>query len=135
MTKSLFILLISLSAFSIRLLAQEQPDSFTNLIVREWKLQFYGENGKKQSPSPQQEQDRMIFYKDHKVLSIEMGTKQQGIWQYDTIKKLLTITDNETTEKTTLQVLQLDQQRCVLGYKENPSAPLLEVHLLPVAKQ
>jgi hypothetical protein len=107
--------------------------AFTDMISKEWKLEFYGENGKKQPPTPQQQEDRMIFYKDNRVLSIENGKKEQGNWQYDPTKKLLTITDKQTGEQLLLQVIKLDQERFVAGYQD-PAGILLEIHMLPVKK-
>lgn len=130
-----FILLFALlSGTMAKSYAQNSsPAAFTDLISKEWKLQFYGENGKRQPPSPQQQEDRMIFYKDHRVLSIENGNKENGNWQYDSTKNQLTITDNQTREQILLQVIKLDQEQFVAGYKD-PEGVLLEIHMLPVRK-
>jgi hypothetical protein len=109
------------------------PAAFADMLSREWKLQYYGENGKKQPPSPQQQEDRMIFYKDNRVLSIENGKKEHGSWQYDPTKKLLTIIDNQTREQLLFQVIKLDQEGFVAGYQD-PGGVLLQIHMLPVKK-
>jgi hypothetical protein len=109
------------------------PAAFSDMISKEWKLQFYGETDKRQAPSPQQQEDRMIFYKDYRVLSIENGKKENGSWQYDSVKQLLTITDNQTREQLLLQVIKLDQEQFVVGYKD-PAGVLLKIHMLPVKK-
>ncbi|MBW8687859.1 hypothetical protein [Chitinophaga rhizophila] len=110
-----------------------QSPSFNDMIAKTWKLEYYGDNGTKMPPSPEQKQDRMIFYKDYRVVSIEMGKTQQATWKYDTATKRLTVIDNQSKGKTDLQVLKLDQQRCVLSYKD-PAGSELEIHMLAVEK-
>lgn len=109
------------------------PAAFSEMISKEWKLQFYGENDKRQAPSPEQQENRMIFYKDNRVLSIENGKKENSSWQYDSAKQLLTITNNRTKEQLLLQVIKLDQEQFVVGYKD-PEGVLLKIHMLPVKK-
>ncbi|PWV47011.1 lipocalin family protein [Chitinophaga sp. S165] len=128
-----FILLIAMLSGKItQSYAQNNPVPFTDMISKEWKLEFYGENGKKQPPSPQQQKSRMIFSKDNKVLSIENGKKEQGSWQYDSSKKLLTI-NKQTGEQLLLQVIKLDQERFVAGYQD-PAGVVLEIHMQSVRK-
>ncbi len=132
--KRYFILLLTLlSGKTTQSYAQTNPVAFTDMISKEWKLEFYGENGKRQPPSPQQQENRMIFYKDNRVLSIENGKKGPGSWQYDSTKKLLTIIDNQTGEQLLLQVIKLDQEQFVAGYQD-PSGVVLEIHMQPVKK-
>jgi hypothetical protein len=134
MKKYFALLLASLSGIMMQSYAQyDDPSAFADMISKEWKLEFYGDKGKKQAPSSQQQEDRMIFYKDNRVLSIENGKKEDGNWQYDPNKKLLTITDNQTREQTRFQVIKLNQAQFVLGYKD-PEGVLLEIHMLPVKK-
>lgn len=134
MKKYFALLLVSLSGIVAPGYAQyDDPATFADMISKEWKLAFYGESGKKQVPSPKQQEDRMIFYKDNRVLSIENGKKEYGNWQYDPGKKLLTITDNQTREQTQFQVIKLNQAQFVVGYKD-PEGILLEIHMLPVKK-
>ncbi|SDG87465.1 lipocalin family protein [Chitinophaga filiformis] len=134
MKKYFALLLVSLSGIMTQSYAQyDDPATFADMISKEWKLQFYGESGKKQAPSSKQQEDRMIFYKDNRVLSIENGKKETGNWQYDPSKKLLTITDNQTREQTQFQVIKLNEAQFVVGYKD-PEGVLLEIHMLPVKK-
>lgn len=114
--------------------AQSKPDtSFSSRLSKEWKLRYYGDNGKKQPPSKQQLEDRMYFYKDNKVLSVVEGKKEYGVWHYDPTKKLLTITDNNTRKTTDLQVILLDNEQFVAGYKD-PNGTVVEIHMLAVSK-
>lgn len=131
MKRPFFLLLASLFSTVVQGFGQNKDTSFTAMISKEWSLAFYGESGKKQSPSARQQEDRMIFYKDNRVLSIEKGKKEHGSWQYDPAKKLLMITDNQTREQTLYQVIKLEQDQFVLGYKD-PGGVLLEIHMLPV---
>jgi hypothetical protein len=132
MKKTYLLLLASLFGITSQGYSQRNTTlPFTERIAKEWKLQYYGDNDKKQPPSKQQLEDRMTFYKDNRVLSVEQGKRAQGVWQYDSSKKLLTITDNQTREKQELQILQLDNEQFVVGYKD-PAGTLIEIHMLAV---
>src|SRR5689334_20918135 len=100
------ILITLLTQFSKTAIGQT-TDSFDSLICKEWKLVSYEEQGEKFPPAPDQKNDRMIFYNDHKVKSIETGNIQNGIWQYDATKKTLSVVDNQTKEKATMKVLKI----------------------------
>lgn len=71
----------------------------------------------------------MIFYKNHKVKSIEGGVLQNGIWQYDSGKKVLIVTDNATKEKMILKVLKINQNLCVLEFKD-PDGIVLKMQMV-----
>lgn len=132
MKKTIFLLFASLLGIKSQGNAQDKtPASFNDLIAKEWKLAYYGDNGKKQPPSKEQADNRMTFYKDKRVLSVEQGKQDQGIWQYDSTTKVLTITDNKTKGILALQVMQLDQSKFVVGYKD-PNGALVEIHMLAV---
>ena len=132
MKKTLFLLFTSLFGIKYPGYTQDKtPPSFSELIAKEWKLQYYGDQGKKQPPSERQLENRMIFYKDNRVLSLEQGKQDHGVWQYDSTKKVLTITDNKTKGIVELQVMQLDSAQFVVGYKD-PNGNLIEIHMLAV---
>ncbi|NLU93234.1 hypothetical protein [Chitinophaga sp. Ak27] len=107
--------------------------NFYELICKEWKLQSYEEKGKKFPPVPEQKGDKMIFYKDNKVKSIESGYIQNGIWKYEATKSILTVIDNDTKEKAIMKVIKLTNDECILEYKD-PEGTLLKMHMLPVKK-
>ncbi|QEH42866.1 lipocalin family protein [Chitinophaga sp. XS-30] len=112
--------------------AQEKSDkTFKALICKEWKLKFYEEDGEKFPPAPDQSGDRMFFYQDNTVKSIEQKKIQHGTWAYDEVKKILTVVDNETKEKATLKVIALAPDKCVLDYKD-PEGSVLRMHMVPV---
>ncbi|TWV99903.1 hypothetical protein [Chitinophaga pinensis] len=132
MKKTFFLLFASILGIGSQGSAQDKtPLAFTDLIAKEWKLAYYGDNGKKQPPSKQQEDYRMTFFKDKRVLSVGQGKQDQGVWQYDSTTKVLTITDNKTKGILELQVMQLDSSQFVVGYKD-PNGALVEIHMLAV---
>ncbi|MCF6406266.1 hypothetical protein L3C95_25450 [Chitinophaga filiformis] len=133
MKRPFLLLLTALFSSMVHSHGQNNDTAFADMISKEWRLQFYGDNGKRQSPTARQQEGRMIFYKDNRVLSIENGKKENGSWQYDATKRLLTITDKQTREQTLYQVIKLDQDQFVVGYKD-PAGVLLEIHMLPVKK-
>ncbi len=108
-------------------------EGFDKLICKEWALKFYEQGGEKIPPSPEQKNDRMIFYPDHKVKSVEAGGTQNGVWQYNSIKKLLSVVDNETKEKMDLTVISLTQDACVLEFTD-PDGGKMKMHMTPVKK-
>ena len=110
-----------------------QANHTDSLICKEWKLVSYEEAGKKYPPSPEQKNDRMIFSFNHKVKSIESGSVQNGNWQYDSVKNILTIVDNQTKEKAIMKVVQLSDRECVLEYKD-PDGVLLKIYMVPILK-
>jgi hypothetical protein len=126
------ILIILLIQFSKTALGQT-TNSIDSLLCKEWKLVSYEEGGEKFPPSPEQKNDRMIFYSDHKVKSIETGNIQIGIWQYDATKKTLSVVANKTKEKAIMKVLKITKDECILEYKD-PEGTLLKIHMVPVSK-
>jgi hypothetical protein len=127
------ILITLLTQFSKTAIGQT-TDNFDSLICKEWKLVSYEEQGEKFPPAPDQKNDRMIFYNDHRVKSIETGNIQNGIWQYDATKKTLSVVDNQTKEKATMKVLKITSDECVLEYKD-PEGNLLIMYMAPVPKK
>ncbi|HEY1164037.1 MAG TPA: hypothetical protein VGE90_02695 [Chitinophaga sp.] len=112
--------------------AQEKTDSaFKSLICKEWKLLFYEEDGEKFPPAPEQRNDRMFFYPDYKVKSIEGKKIEHATWKYNAAAKTLIVTDNETKEKMTLKLISLTAQLWVMDYKD-PEGAVVRMHMAPV---
>ncbi len=112
-------------------LGQSNNTTIDGLLCKEWKLIAYEESGNRFPPAPEQKGDRMILYRDHKVKSIEVGNIQNGIWHYDSTKKVLTIVDNETKDKAILKVTKISETECVLEYKDSEGT-LLKMYMVPV---
>ena len=109
--------------------------TFNELISKEWALEYYGENEEKQPPSPAQKEDRMIFYKDNKALSIEGGKTQEGSWKYDSTKKQLTIVEIATQEVWVMNIIKLTEEEFVLGFKDpEAEGKYLKMYMVPVKK-
>jgi hypothetical protein len=102
---SFVLLTLTLQAFS---------QDFKGLITKEWKLDMYEESGEKFPPSPEQKDDRMIFFDDNTVKSIESKKTQNGIWEYNKGLKKLTITDTNSKRKNVFNVLKLSEKTCLL---------------------
>jgi hypothetical protein len=112
--------------------AQESVNgAFKSMICKEWKLEFYEESGEKIPPAPDQRGDRMFFYQDNTVKSVEGKKIQQGTWTYDGVTKILTVTDNETKEKMKLKIITLTDKAWVADYKD-PEGTVLRMHMTPV---
>jgi hypothetical protein len=111
--------------------AQEKADSaFKSLICKEWKLLFYEEGGEKFPPAPDQRNDRMFFYPDYKVKSIEGKTIEYATWKYNEATKTMTVIVKETKEKSTLKLITLTAQKCVLDYID-PEGGVVRMHMVP----
>lgn len=136
MKKSLLLGMMLIAVLSITNIGKAKGQdknnkTFDELICKEWKLQFYEEQGKKIMPTPDHKEDRMIFYKDKKVKSIEIGDIQHGVWKYDATQSVLTVVDNDTKEKVVLKVIKIMDNECVLEFKD-PDGSILKMHMLPV---
>lgn len=104
-------------------------EDFDKLICREWMLKFYEEEGDKFRPSQVQKDDGMIFYRDHKVKSIEVGLIQNGVWEYNPDKKLLSVVDNVTKEKLDLIVISLTGTACVFEFTDSDGGKM-KMHMV-----
>jgi len=85
---------------------------------------LYEEDGDKFPPAPNQKDNKMIFYNDQKVSSVEGNKIQNGVWKYIPNSKLLTITDTETGEIANMKVLKLTSKEMVLEYMDPDGNPL-----------
>lgn len=104
------LLSFALLTFSFQVFSQD----FKDLITKEWRLEMYEESGEKFPPSPEQKNNKMVFFKDNTVKSIESKQTQNGIWKYDKNLKKLTIIDVDTKEKNTFTVLKISEKDCIL---------------------
>lgn len=120
---SLIIIVSLLTLFTKTSFCQANT-SIDSIICQEWKLVFYEEDGEKFPPTPEQRDSRMIFYLDHKVKSIEPGNIQNGVWKYNQANKLLSITDNESSEIANMKVLKLTKNEIILEYIDPDGIPL-----------
>ena len=131
--KNSFLLIAVLFTLSATAQTSQANHNIDSLICKSWNLTFYEESGEKFQPGPEQKNDRMIFYFDHKVKSIETDNIQNGVWDYDPIRKLLTVIDNDTKEKAIMKVLKLTNDECILEYKD-PEGTLLIMNMVPASK-
>ncbi len=120
----LLLLFFTQSAFA-------QPSEIDSLICKSWKFVAYEAEGEKIMASPDQKNDRMIFYFDNQVKSIEGKKIENGTWTYDSTKKILTVIDNQTKVKAIMKVLRLTKTQCILEYKD-PNGIVLKIHMAPV---
>jgi len=112
------------------LFGQVDTTNFKNLVCKEWVLKSYEEHGQKFPPAPEQKNNLMIFYKDHKAKSIENKKIQNGTWQYDSSKKTLTVVDSDTNEKVMMNVLKISSTDLIIEYKD-PEGAILKMYLKP----
>lgn len=110
----------------------QTPNTIDSLLCKEWKLVAFEEGGKKIPAQPEQKGDRMIFYFNHKVKSVDAGVNELGIWSYDAKSQMLTITDNESKEKMQLKVLKITAEECELSFKEDDL--VIKIYMAPVIK-
>ncbi len=127
--KGLFITLCLLISYT----AKAQSTSVDSLLCKEWKLLAFEEGGEKIAARKDQEKDRMIFYMDHKVKSIETDNIQNGIWQYDASLKKLTVIDQATKAKMTLKIITLTNNLLIVEMKDPNGIPL-KIYMDPVIR-
>jgi hypothetical protein len=127
-----FLLLFGILFFwCIGVQAQSNP-TIDSLLCKEWRLIAYEEGGEKFPASPQQKNDKMIFYFNHQVKSYDGDLVEIGVWSYNEQTKKLTITDKESKEKLEVKVIKLTKLECVLEFKENGES--LKIFMEPVRK-
>ena len=124
MKKNSILIFITLLTLSSKTISAQSVNSVDSLICHEWKLVLYEEDGDKFPPAPDQKDNKMIFYNDHKVKSVEGNKIQNGVWKYIPNSKLLTITDTETGEIANMKVLKLTNKEMVLEYLDPDGIPL-----------
>jgi hypothetical protein len=107
-----------------------QDTSFTALVSKAWKLDWYAQKDVKVLPDEAQRKGRMEFHKDHTVLSVEAGSEQPGTWAYDAPTKMLTITENSPQGKWKVKVLQLTDTVFEVEMND-PEKGLLKIHMVP----
>ncbi|MDX5321901.1 MAG: lipocalin family protein [Bacteroidota bacterium] len=117
--KLLLSFFIGFLLFSLTNTSQAQSTgSIDSLLCKEWKLVSIQEGNDTYTLDPGEQNDRMIFYFNHRVKSIESGTVEYGTWKYDADPKTLTIVDDASKETIVLQVVKLTHTECVLVYKD-----------------
>ena len=122
--KKLSLIIIILLTLSCKTIFAQSITDIDSLICHEWKLVLYEEDGDKFPPAPNQKDNKMIFYNDQKVSSVEGNKIQNGVWKYIPNSKLLTITDTETGEIANMKVLKLTSKEMVLEYMDPDGNPL-----------
>ena len=105
-----------------------------SLICQEWKLNFYEADGEKFPPADDQRNNKMIFYNDRKVKSIESDKIQNGVWKYNPTGKILTVTDNSTNEISKLKIISISLKELILEFKD-PEGTILKMYLEAISKK
>ena len=82
---------------------------------------------------PQQQNDKMVFYKNHKVQSFESGRTQNGTWSFDLSSSLLVITDDINKAKAMMRVGKITPKECVLEFND-PKGKLVKLHMITAPK-
>lgn len=121
--KELLKILLTSAFLLIGMIAKAQTAT-DSLLCQEWKLVSYEEGGQKMLAQKDQANDRMIFYLDHKVKSIEGKLIEYGIWQYDATQKKLTVIDNATKEKMVFKLIKVDSHSLVVEMKDRDGVVL-----------
>ncbi len=112
MTKKLTILFISFTFYNAGYTQQSINDS---LLVREWRLDSYTLASKTIPVTSDQKESRIFFNKDHTSLSITHGEKEVGLWNWNQIKRTITITSKKYPDiKTELYVEELLPEKMVV---------------------
>lgn len=125
--RALLAALICLFSFSA---VAQTPAASEALLLKSWKLVYYEESGERIPPAPEQRNDVMDFHADHTVVSKEGGVTEKGTWSYDSGKKQLVVVDSATKERMVLRVVELEEKRCVMEFKD-PDGVVLRMHMVP----
>lgn len=110
----------------------QSSQNIDSLLCKEWRLVAYEEGGEKFNASPQQKNDKMIFYFNHQVKSYDGDLVEMGVWSYNEQTKKLTITDKISKEKLEVEIIKLTKLECVLAFKEDGES--LKIFMEPIRK-
>jgi hypothetical protein len=99
------ILIIFLTILNSSISKAQNIDNFENLIVNKWFLNGYEKDGNLLPPLENHQNDKMIFYANHKTASINGTLIQNGIWKYDFENQILIVTFE--TNNMVLKVLKI----------------------------
>ena len=99
------------------------------LFCKKWKEISFEENGKKYNTPDNLTNNRIIFFPDHTVKSIQSDMSKIGVWSFDKKTKILTITDNETKFNIVFKVIEITEQQLIYQIGENNR--LLTITLVP----
>jgi len=122
--------ILTLLLFAGQLVLAQTDTNFEILISKEWKMDSYEVGEKKILPTEKQKSDRMIFYANHDVESIDSGRIDKGIWKYDSNTKTITMIDNATKTQMPFQIIKLTSSEFVVEIK-NPNGAILKIYMSP----
>ena len=100
-------------------------------IVNEWSLEYYEIGGQRFPPKSGNENDKMIFTKEHQSESISNGISQIGTWEFDNESNTLLVVDENTKFNMKLKVISCSKTNCVLNLKNEKNQ---NIRLFLVAK-
>jgi len=100
-------------------------ENFEKYIVNEWNLEYYETGGEKFPPNPGHEDDKIIFTKDHKSESIDMGDSHFGTWEFDKENGILLVIQENDEFKIKFKVISCTETNCVLEMKKLEGQKLL----------
>ena len=106
---------------------------FEQMLCRAWKLQLYQRDGQIIMPAEDQKEDRMIFYSNRTLSSVESGIEQDGFWQFDEEYHTLTVGESGTLQFLQFNVIEISNQRLVLEFA-NQDGPALSMTMVPAEK-
>ncbi|WP_394759824.1 hypothetical protein [Flavobacterium sp.] len=112
------ILLIVLVILNLNLVEAQEKENFENLIVNQWVLEKYEQNGEVSLPKGKHQNDTMIFYKNHKVKSISCNATQKGIWEYNSENQTITMFDKKNNLKMPLKIIKISNYECIVEFDD-----------------
>jgi hypothetical protein len=93
---------------------KETKEAIEQLICKEWKVAFYEVKEIKNQVSGDVKNDRLIFYKNHKIEGTEEGVMYSGTWKYDENKNTITTFFKEVPIQTPQKIFKLTENEFVL---------------------
>ena len=132
MQKLLKALLINIFLL-LTIITKGQTNNIDSLLCKEWKFLAYEGDSEKITVTKEQEKDRVIFYFDHTVKSIEGGNIQHGIWNYDATQKKLTVVYHETKEKMVFKLITINKRSFIVEMKDLDGM-VFKIHMAPASR-
>ena len=132
MQKLLKTLLINIFLL-LTIITKGQTNNIDYLLCKEWKFLAYEGGSEKIAVTKEQEMDRVIFYFDHTIKSLEGGNIQHGIWNYDAPQKKLTVVYHETNETMVFKLITINKRSFIVEMTDLDGM-IFKIHMAPASR-
>lgn len=104
-----------------------------NLFCKTWKVKTSYKNGIEEPMTEITKSYRLTLNKDYSLHYTEEGFQMNGIWIFDELKKIITITFDKVPKKD-MKVLKISDSELIIEAEEDPGPSELDKNNKPIMK-